>query len=137
MVTVNPDSPPCLRTLSPVVAQSPAALPMSEPTLFQVHIVADDLDPYPSVNDPELGPTRFTWSLLAPPSGSRQVLTAVTGNRLALDPASYQPGDIVEVRVEIADRNLTPITCADGNATCSVISDNNCLQRQTWRVEVR
>lgn len=136
MVTVGTDNPPCLRTLSPVVAQSPAALPMSEPTLFQVHVVTDDLDPYPTVNDAVLGTTRFTWSLLAP-GETRQELPAVTGNRLALDPASYQPGDIVEVRVEIADRKATAITCADGVATCSVIADNNCLQRQTWRVEVR
>lgn len=136
MLKVGTDNPPCLRTLSPVVAQSPAALPMSEPTLFQVHVVTDDLDPYPTVNDAVLGTTQFTWSVLAP-GGSRQPLPAVTGNRLALDPASYQLGDIVEVRVEIADRNLTSITCADGIASCSVIADNNCLQRQTWRVEVR
>ncbi len=136
MVSVNADSPPCLRTLSPVVAVSPAALPVSEPTLFQVHVVADDLDPFPTVNDPELGTTKFKWSVLAP-GGTRQLLPAITGNQLALDPASYQLGDIVEVRVEIADRNATAITCADGSATCSVISDNNCIQRQTWRVEVR
>jgi hypothetical protein len=39
--------------------------------------------------------------------------------------------------VEIADRNNTAITCADASPTCSVISDNSCLQRLTWRVEVR
>ena len=55
----------------------------------------------------------------------------------SLDPASYQPGDIVELRVEIKDRKNTAITCADANPTCSTISDNACIQRQTWRVEVR
>ena len=109
---------------------------MSEPTLFQVHVVADDLDPYPTIDDPYLLPTKFTWSLLAPGS-TRQVLTGVSGNSVALDPASFQPGDIVELRVEIYDRTNDAITCADGVATCSVIGDNNCLQRQTWRVEVR
>jgi hypothetical protein len=135
MITVGPDTPPCLRTLSPIVAPTGTALPMSDPTLFQVHVVVDDLDPYPTVNDTQLGTTKFTWSIKTN-SGARQVLGGVTGNGVGLDPASYQPGDIVEVRVEIADRNNTPITCADGNASCSVISDNNCLQRQTWRVEV-
>jgi hypothetical protein len=73
-----------------------------------------------------------------PPGGTtHQLLNGVTGSGFAIDPASYQPGDIVELRVEIADRNNTPITCADGNATCSVVSDNACIQRQTWRVEVR
>ncbi|HEY5923021.1 MAG TPA: hypothetical protein VIV11_15180 [Kofleriaceae bacterium] len=137
-VNIVPDRAPCLRTMTPLVAVAPAALPMSEPTLFQVLVVSDDLDPYPTANDAHglLDTPRFTWSVLAP-GGPRQVLSGVTGNSVALNPASYQPGDIVELRVEIADRNLTPITCGDGNATCSVIADNGCLQRQTWRVEVR
>jgi len=135
-VTVIDDKPPCLRTLSPLVAIAPAALPITDPTLFQVHVVADDLDPYPAVNDGLRGTTKFTWSLLAP-GGSRQVLTGVTGNRVSVNPASYQPGDVLELRVEIADRTNTAITCADASATCSVIADNSCLQRQTWRVEVR
>ncbi|HEX5059139.1 MAG TPA: hypothetical protein VFV99_07250 [Kofleriaceae bacterium] len=135
-LNVGDDRAPCLRQLTPLVATAPAALPMAEPTLFQVHVVEDDLDPYPTINDTILGTTQFTWSLLAP-GGSRQVLTGVTGNSVALDPASYQPGDILELRVEIADRVPRQIMCADSNATCSVISDNSCLQRQTWRVEVR
>jgi hypothetical protein len=135
MITVGPDAPPCLRTLSPIVAPTGSALPMSEPTLFQVHVVTDDLDPYPTVNDPLLGTTQFSWSLKTN-TGARQLL-GVGGNHVALDPASYQPGDIVEVRVEIADRNDTAIECVDANQTCSVISDVSCIQRQTWRVEVR
>jgi hypothetical protein len=136
-INVGVDKPPCLSQLTPLVATAPSAWPMSEPTLFQVHVVTDDLDPYPTVNDSILGPTKFTWSLLAPGS-SRQVLSGVSGNSVALDPASYQLGDIVELRVEIADRNNTPITCADANATCAVdATAPSCIQRQTWRVEVR
>jgi hypothetical protein len=138
MITVTADAPPCLRSLSPIVAPAGNALPISEPTLFQVHVVADDLDPYPTVNDPQLGTTTFAWSIKTN-TGARQELAGVTGNGVGLDPASYQPGDIVELRVEIFDRKSDerPISCADGNPTCSVISDNNCLQRQTWRVEMR
>ena len=135
-ILVATDRAPCLRQLSPLVAMAPSAWPMSEPTLFQVHVVEDDLDPYPTITDPYLESPKFTWWLLAPGS-TRQELTGVTGNSVALDPASFQLGDIVELRVEIHDRKNTPITCAESNATCSVISDNNCLQRQTWRVEVR
>lgn len=137
MVTVADDAPPCLQQLTPLVATAPAALPMAEPTLFQVHVVTDDLDPYPAVDDPELGTPMFTWSLLAPGMAARQTLNGVSGNGVALDPASYQPGDILELRVEIADRQPRVLTCADDNPTCSVISDDNCLQRQTWRIEVR
>ena len=137
-IVIGPDTPPCLRQLSPLVAVSPASLPMSAPTLFQVHVVKDELDPYPMVNDPFgiVRATRFTWSL-SRNGGPRQALTGVSGNSVALDPAAYQTDDILELRVEIYDRNNTAITCADGIATCSVISDNTCLQRQTWRVEVR
>jgi hypothetical protein len=134
-INVRADRPPCLRQLTPLVAAAPSALPMFEPTVFQVHVVEDDLDPYPTVNDATLGPTRFTWSLLAPGS-PRQVLSGVTGNSVALDPASYQPGDIVELRVDIADR-VARATCPDADATCSVSTDITCFQRQTWRVEVR
>jgi hypothetical protein len=134
MIDINivADSAPCLRTLSPIVAVAPSALPITEPTLFQVHVVSDDLDPYPGASSA----LRFTWSLLGP-SGPRQVLSGVTGNSVSINPAAYQPGDIVELRVEIADRNNFAITCADSAATCSVIPDPNCIQRQTWRVEVR
>jgi hypothetical protein len=132
-VMILPDRAPCLRTLSPIVATAPNALPITEPTLFQVHVVADDLDPYPGSST---GTTSFSWSLLGP-TGPRAPLTGVTGNRVSINPAAYQPGDIVELRVEIADRNNTAIMCADSSPTCSVITDNNCLQRQTWRVEVR
>ena len=138
MIVVTADQPPCLSQLSPIVPPPGNTLPMSQPTLFAVNVVKDDLDPYPTVpSDPLLGTTRFTWSLLPPGAGTRQALTGITGNALALDPSSYNPGDILELRVEIYDRNNTPITCADGNATCSVISDPQCVQRQTWRVEVR
>lgn len=135
-IQVGNDSAPCLAQLSPIVAVAPAAWPMSEPTLFQVHVVADDLDPYPTVSDPTLGTTSFTWSLLAPGS-PRQVLSGVTGNSVALDPATYQPGDIVELRVEIADRQPRS-TCPEANATCVLDPTRpTCIQRQTWRVEVR
>ena len=112
-------------------------IPISDPTLFQVLVVADDLDPYPSVpNDPILGTTEFHWSIV-PPGGTRQSLGGVTGSGVALDPNSYTPGDLVELRVEIQDRNHTPVNCPDTDLTCSVISDQSCLQRLTWRVEVR
>lgn len=137
MLTVTDDAPPCLQQLTPLVAVAPAALPMSEPTLFQVHVVTDDLDPYPAIDDPLLRTPTFTWSLLAPGMAARQELTGVSGNGVALDPASYQPGDVLELRVEIADRKPRVLSCADDNATCSVISDDTCLQRQTWRIEVR
>lgn len=135
-VTVVPDHPPCLSQWAPIAPPVGATFPMTAPTLFQVTVVKDDLDPYPGFpDDTVLGSPKFTWSLL-PPGGSTRLPFGTT-NHASLDPSNYAPGDILELRVEIADRKALPITCDQASPTCSVISDNACLQRLTWRVEVR
>lgn len=135
-ITVVPDHAPCLAQWAPIAPPVGATFPMTAPTLFQVNVVQDDLDPYPGFpDDAVLDTTKFTWSLLPPGGSSRQEFG--TTNHASLDPSNYAPGDILELRVEIADRKALPITCAPASPTCSVISDNACLQRLTWRVEVR
>jgi len=136
-ITVVPDHAPCLAQWDPAASQQAAQLiPITDPTLFQVLIVADDLDPFPSVPDGIIGQTEFHWSIV-PPGGSRTPLAGVTGSGVALDPASYIPGDIVELRVEIQDRNHITVNCPDAQLACSVISDPTCNQRLTWRVEMQ
>jgi hypothetical protein len=136
-ITVVPDHPPCLGQWSPLAPPPGSTLPMQDPTLFQVLVIEDDLDPYPPVpSDPVLGQSTFAWSLKPPGASSFQSL-AITGNSVALDPASYTPGDQLALRVEIQDRNHTPVNCPATDPTCSVISDPSCIQRLTWLVEVR
>jgi hypothetical protein len=136
-VTIVPDHVPCLTSYTPLDAPAGQTLPLADPTLFQVLVVSDDLDPYPPVvGDPLRGTTSFSWSLLPPGATARQALDVI-GNSVALDPASYNAGDIVELRVEIADRQHVPVNCADSSPTCSVISDSTCIQRLTWRVAVQ
>ncbi|HEX7703427.1 MAG TPA: hypothetical protein VF403_21955, partial [Kofleriaceae bacterium] len=137
-IHVDLDHAPCLAQWDPTATSVPnTTIPITDPTLFQVLVVSDDLDPYPSLpNDQIFGTTEFHWSIV-PPGGTRQALSGVTGSGVALDPDSYTPGDIVELRVEIQDRNHTAVNCPDTDLTCSVISDQSCLQRLTWRVEVR
>ncbi|MDQ3370659.1 MAG: hypothetical protein M3680_35020 [Myxococcota bacterium] len=136
-VTVVADRAPCIAQTTPEVPPAGAVLPVFEPTLFQVPIVSDDLDGYPlsATGDPILRPSKFVWSI-KPPGGARQVIGGSPGSTLLFDPATFTPGALVEVRVEIYDRKDTPITCADADPTCSVIS-TMCIQRQTWRVEAR
>jgi hypothetical protein len=135
---IGSDQPPCIAQAQPVVPPDGASLPVAEPTLFQVPLVSDDLDPYPPLSgDPHFGTTAFEWSILAPGSPGRQILTGTTGNAVELDPDAFTPGEVVELRVEIFDRNQTAIPCADGDATCSVNAQPACIQRQTWRLEVR
>ena len=110
--------------------------PDGNPEPVRILVVTDDLDPYPPMpSDPVLGETTFAWSLLPPGATTREPLSA-TGAGVALDPASYQLGDIVELRVEIYDRNHTAIPCDDSDPTCS-IGANACTQRLTWRVEMQ
>lgn len=140
--TVNPDQPPCLAQWQPIAPPSGATLPLSAPTVFQVPLVQDDLDAYPPVTDaPEFGTATFSWSILPPGASQRQTLVGATGNRIDFDPGVFRPGDIVELRVEVFDRHRTAIPCSDGAATCSITSSTtpsaDCIQRQTWRVEVR
>jgi len=136
-VSVVADHPPCLAQWDPTATPvAGTTVPMTDPTLFQVLVVADDLDPFPSTPSRLYGTTEFHWSIV-PPNGMRQSLTGVTGSGIALDPDSYTPGDLVELRVEIQDRKHTAVNCPATDLTCSVISDPSCLQRLSWRVEVR
>lgn len=138
-ITIGDDQPPCLGTWTPAVPPPTDTLPISAATLFQVLVVDDDLDPYPAMpGDPMLGTTTFAWSLLPPGGSTRESIGSASTASVALDPASYQPGDVVELRVEIFDRDPmhAPLPCADTDPTCS-IGANACNQRLTWRVEIQ
>ena len=114
-----------------------AALPISVETLFQVLVVQDALDPYPTKpSDPLLGRPTFKWTIKPPGATTRQPLTGANGASVPIDPSTYTPGDQLELRVEIEDRTHTPITCADNMPTCSV-NGTSCIQRLTWLVEAR
>lgn len=133
-VQVVADGPPCLALWNPLA--SPIPTPLTELKQFEVNQVRDELDAFPRMSDqPFFGETTFQWSLLVGQEPRRML--GNTTERVALDPSAYTPGTILELRVEIFDRNATPIPCADAAATCSVISQANCIQRQTWRVEAR
>lgn len=138
MITIAADQPPCLKQALPIVPTGGAALPITDPTLFRVPVVIDDLDVYPPRPDDEvLGTTTFAWSVKAPGQAAHVAIPGAIGNSFAVDPASYTPGDIIEVRAEIFDRTNDILLCPDADPTCSVISLPTCIQRQTWRVEVR
>jgi hypothetical protein len=135
--TIVADHVPCLQQWSPAAPPAGSTLPVNAATLFEALVVQDDLDSYPAIaGDPIYGQTSFSWSLLPPGATQRQTLSIV-GNGVVIDPASYTPGDILELRVEIEDRQHIAVGCPDTDPTCSVISDNTCIQRLTWRIEVQ
>lgn len=135
---VGPDQPPCLAQWQPIAPPDGATLPITAPTVFQVPLVDDDLDPYPPVSgEPLFGTTAFEWSILLPGAPARQRLVGATGNSVDFDPSAFTPGDIVELRAEIFDRKRTAIACPDGAPVCQASVPKVCNQRQTWRVEIR
>jgi len=137
VLSVVPPPPPCIAQVSPIVAPGGAALPVTAPTLFRVPIVVDDLDFYPAQPGGEENKLEFEWWFKGPGAPAHAVVEGATASTFNFDPAGYTPGDIVEVRVQIYDRENTLINCPSTDATCSVISQPTCIQRQTWRVEVR
>lgn len=133
-MTVVADRPPCIGTVVPIVAPVGVPQEISLVTFFQVIGVSDDLDSWPRTPGGALfGEPTFAWTVLGP-TGGRQLVS--TNKQFPFDPAVYVPGTPVEIRVEIKDRKLLPVNCADGDATCS-IGANICIQRQTWRVVAR
>lgn len=133
-IQVIPDAPPCLGASDPQpVAGSTVVL--DERRRFSVLVVDDDLDVYPAASNPFLGIAGFRWYLRGPGDADFvHVDTDVAA--LELDPAQYDPGDRLELRVEIDDRVGRTIPCAADAATCS-LGQNSCFQRQTWTLEVR
>jgi hypothetical protein len=137
-IEVGEDRAPCIAQTTPAASPAGASIPVTEATLFRVPFVSDDLDGFPIVpNDPIAGAPTFAWSLKAPGQPSYVTQAGVTGNNIAFDPASYALGDVVDIRVEIKDRKLTAVNCPAGDLFCSTISSPTCVQRVTWRVEVR
>lgn len=135
-ITVAPDRPPCLGALDPTPPPAGAAIVLDAPRRFAVLVVDDDLDVYPAPapDDPFLGAARMRWSIR--PVGAAAFTPVDDVAAIELDPRRFAPGDRLDVRVELDDRRGRGVGCDVDAPTCSLTLDA-CLQRQTWRVEVR
>ncbi len=134
---VGSDLPPCIGVTSPI-ADPANTYPLLQPTLFEVPLVTDDLDPYPPTggSDPDPGEATFHWSIM-PPGGSAYTPLGVTGNAVPLDPATYSSGDTIALRVEIHDRVARDFSGCGSANTCALDPEAaTCLQRTTWIVTV-
>lgn len=138
VIDVVADTPPCLGALDPGTAPD-ATIIVDAPRRFAVLSVDDDINVYPapSANDDYLRAASFAWSIASPASGG--VLEPVVGleaHDLVIDPAHYQPGDVLDVRVEIGDAIARTLPCDPAAPSCS-LEASSCRQRQTWHVEIR
>jgi hypothetical protein len=147
-VFFQPDGPPCIAATDPPALADAGYIVErgAAPRRFAVLAVADDLDVYPPPPDQTAdgspspqGTARFRWSIATPYTDD--ALRPIRGHALAgytIDPGAYAPGDTLRLRVEIEDRNAFEVSCGQEQPTCSIaVGDSTCLQRVTWRIDIR
>lgn len=141
---VAEDGPPCLEVLSPQAVDN-AYYPLDsldDPRRFSVLSVVDALDPFPLAPgaSPVLGEASFRWLLRSPGDSEFSLVPGFTASSYLIDATRYQPGDRVELRVEVMDRVSGPereLACADNVGSCELRAGSECFQRKTWGVEIQ
>lgn len=141
---VAQDLPPCLEVLSPRAIDD-AYYPLDsleEARRFSVLSVDDTLDPFPLPGgaDPILAEASFRWFLRAPGASEFVAIAGLNASSYVVDPALYQPGDSVALRVEVQDRVSGPervLPCAEDVWSCALNTASSCFQRKTWGVVIR
>ena len=139
-IPIMEDAPPCIAQTTPSIDPDQRVILQRDdpPRVFTVLRVKDELDPYPRASDADyLGDPEFSWQLASPDTGGDLVPVAGAASPdLTIDPAAYAPGDLIDLRVEVADRVERTIPCDQADPTCSSSGDT-CYQRVTWGVEIR
>lgn len=146
-VFVQPDGPPCIAATDPPALADAGYIVerAGAPRRFAVLAVSDDLDVYPppSATTPDgqpspQGTASFHWSIATPyTDGARAPIRGHALSGYVIDPGAYAPGDTLSLRVEIEDRNHLDVNCDEDQPTCALSGDQTCLQRMTWRIEIR
>jgi hypothetical protein len=129
---VAPDRPPCIAATTPGALGDGHILLLrdaAETRRFAVDAVSDDLDPYPG------GVPHFRW-FLGPEGAPPAPLAGHDLSDVLVDASDYLPGDVLTLRVEIADRVERTLPCAPDQPRCSIGGDS-CFQRLGWTLEVR
>ncbi len=143
-IVVGPDSPPCLQGLDPLAVDDAYYLVDSfdGPRRFSVLSASDALDPFPAAldSDPALGEASFRWFLKSPGATDFVELEGFTASDYVVDPNAYNPGETLQVRVEVGDRvegAERELPCASDVWTCALETGTGCEQRRTWGVDIQ
>ena len=109
---------------------------------FSVLSVGDALDPFPASldDDPALGEATFRWFLKSPGSADFVELSGFLGSDYLVNPNVYNPGETLELRVEVSDRLAgveRDLPCAADVWTCALETGSGCNQRLTWGVDIQ
>src|SRR5262249_18771430 len=134
-VAVDRDRAPRLASACPPARARFLLLDAGPATRRAVTQVADDLDAWPAGAGPHDGAARFTWSLRRDGDPDFAAIDGYNLPYLDLEPADA-PGDHVQVRVQVTDRNPAHIlACPAEQRECDYVSQ--CAGWQTWEIEYR
>lgn len=132
-VEIAEDRLPCIRETTPALTSLTRDDSHDAPRSISVTSVEDDGNPYPASSS---GRIQFTWF-----AGLQGGPMSYLGNDFeSYTPVGYQLGDVVQVRVEIRDRNVKTIDdiltrCQmNGDALCESPPGSGCFLSATWTV---
>jgi hypothetical protein len=141
---VGADGPPCLQGTDPFAVDDAYYLVDSADGArrFSVLSVSDALDPFPASldEDPVLGEASFRWFLKSPGDADFVELSGFLEADYLVNPDAYNPGETLELRVEVSDRvegAARDLVCGPEVWTCALETGSGCNQRITWGVDIR
>ncbi len=141
---VGKDGPPCLQGMDPLAVDDAYYLVDSADGArrFSVLSATDALDPFPAAvdTDPVLGEASFRWFLKSPGNSDFVELSGFLGADYLVNPNDYNPGERLELRVEVSDRVEgieRDLPCGPDVWTCALDTGSGCNQRRTWGVDIR
>jgi len=135
-VMVRPDAPPCVVRTDPPFDLASLAPDSREPLVFRVLEVQDDGDPLPAPAG-RASDSTFVWYARPGTSGAFDRYFRSL-DQLSIPAVSYQPGDVLQVRVEYRDRiKDRQLGCGDQDLFCPHAPEAPCHQMVGWTVNFR
>jgi hypothetical protein len=133
IITVDPDSAPCIKLTTPPYTASPLVLDPAQPWPFAVLNVHDDGDPFPGASAPR-GSATFDWKLRHNGGEWRAIPGFESLPSVLIAGDTFAIGDHVDLRVEVLDRVPLHSLAACG---ATDVCPTDCPQRVTWNVDYR
>jgi hypothetical protein len=133
--TVATDQPPCITAFNPSIVSTYSLYNQGATVTFAVTTVADDGDPWPRPSNSSSQWPQFFWSAQQTPGGPLTRLIDSQDLYNLNENGIFEPGQSVQVRVEVqdrVDRTAAFAQCADDQTYCDL--SPGCHGWVTWTV---